>query len=428
MTAWLSAGRNAAGLLRGRVPGQLVIQLTDRCNATCPQCGMRVTERFDRSRLSMDDLRRMIDAAAQKGIQALSFTGGEPMLLFEDLAELIRYAGAAGIPYIRTGTNGCCFMHSLRPDFRSRIARIAHTLADTPLRNFWISIDSAVAGVHEAMRGFPGVVEGIARALPLFHAAGIYPSLNLGINRNIVHDTMGLSPAAAHPTREAYLDEFYHRFRQGFREFYRFAAEMGFTIVNSCYPMSIDDADRGEADLNAVYGASSIDPVIRFSRDEKARLFKALFETIPEFRSKIRIFSPRASVYALYRQYGGGSDLPPYPCRGGMDFFYINARDGDTYPCGYRGAENLGKFWDLDLSSRRNGDRCVACDWECFRDPSVLFGPILEAASRPQALIRRVLKDGKCGTLWGEDLKYYRACDFFDGRKPPDYDRLGRFR
>ena len=113
MTERVSLFRQAAGLLRGRVPGQLVIQLTDRCNAACPQCGMRATVRFDRSSLSMDEVRRMIDAAAEKGVQALSFTGGEPMLRFADLAELIRYAGAAGIPCIRTGTNGFFFMHEI---------------------------------------------------------------------------------------------------------------------------------------------------------------------------------------------------------------------------------------------------------------------------------------------------------------------------
>lgn len=427
MNGWLPAGRQFAGLLRGRVPGQVVVQLTDRCNATCPQCGMRVTERFDRSRLSMDEVRGIIDAAAEKGVRALSFTGGEPMLIFEDLAELIRYAGAAGIPYLRTGTNGFFFTNSHRPDFKSRIARFVDTLADTPLRNFWISIDSAVPRVHETMRGFPGVVEGIRSALPVFHAAGIYPSVNLGVNRNISEGTAGLSTAAGQLSRDEYLNAFYHRFRDGFREFYRFAVDMGFTLVNSCYPMSIDDGDGAEGDLSAVYAASSVDRVVRFSPEEKALLFRALFDTIPEFRSEIRIFSPRASVYELWRQYSGSPQEDPYPCRGGKDFFFVNARDGNTYPCGYRGDENLGKFPDLDLASLKNGDRCVACDWECFRDPSTLFGPILEGLARPASLLERLRHDRAYGGIWVEDLRYYRACDFFNGRTAPDYIRLGRF-
>jgi hypothetical protein len=287
-------------------------------------------------------------------------------------------------------------------------------------------MDSSVPEVHETMRGFPGMVEGIAKALPIFHAAGIYPSINLGINRNIAEETVGFSEATFRKGRGEYLGAFYHRFRKGFQEFYRCASDMGFTIVNSCYPMSIDSADAAEGSLSAVYAASAVDPVIRFSSEEKAMLFKALCDTIPEYRSRIRIFSPRSSVYALQRQYRSDRDDDAYPCRGGVDFYFINAADGNTYPCGYRGDENLGKFWDLDLASR-NSSGCTACDWECFRDPSTLLGPILEVLSRPRSLLRRLRADATWGAFWREDLGYYRACGFFDGRKAPDYERMSCF-
>ncbi len=71
------------------------------------------------------------------------------------------------------------------PGGNDRIRRLVEMLADTPLRNFWISLDSADPAVHERMRGFPGVVAGIEKALPIFHQHGIYPSANLGINRNM---------------------------------------------------------------------------------------------------------------------------------------------------------------------------------------------------------------------------------------------------
>jgi len=37
--------------LNRHIPGQLVVQITNGCNASCPQCGMRVPERFKRSSL-----------------------------------------------------------------------------------------------------------------------------------------------------------------------------------------------------------------------------------------------------------------------------------------------------------------------------------------------------------------------------------------
>ncbi len=403
-------------LLVGRMPGQLVIQYTDRCNARCPQCGMRITESFRRSRLDSDVVKRIIDSARKKGMQAVSFTGGEPFLYFYEIVELIQYAGDAGIRYTRTGTNGFLFMNSHKPDYEAKITRIAEILAATGLYNFWISMDSADAAVHEEMRGLPGVVAGIKKALPIFHKHGIYPSANLGINRN----TGGFPlPDVSNSLR------FYKSMREAFRKFYMTTIDLGFTMVNACYPMSLEP---GSTDgLHAVYGASSEAPLIQFSPDEKSLVFKALFDTIPEFRSKIRIFSPRSSLYSLLRQYTVGEEYC-YPCRGGIDFFFVDAKGGNTYPCGYRGDENLGKFWGPVLRNGNEGASCKKCDWECFRDPSELFGPLQSLFSRPVAFFERVLKDRAYIGLWLEDLRYSSACGFFNGRSAPDYKALSAFR
>jgi hypothetical protein len=117
----------------------------------------------------------------------------------------------------------------------------------------------------------------------------------------------------------------------------------------------------------------------------------------------------------------------PYPCRGGIDFFFIDSKDGNTYPCGYRGHENMGKYWDLDKTPINKSFDCRQCDWECFRDPSELFGPILQGFSRPFSLLKKYRWDPRFFHLWLEDTKYYKATDFFDGRQPPDYGRLRRF-
>lgn len=160
--------RHVAHFARNRIPGQLVIQFTNHCNARCPQCGMRTTARIARTRLEQAAVKRILDAAARQRTQAVSFTGGEPLLFLDDVVELIDYAGAVGIPYIRAGTNGFLFRGADRSDFEDRVKRLADRLAATPLRNFWISIDSAEPAVHEAMRGLKGVIKGVAKALPLF--------------------------------------------------------------------------------------------------------------------------------------------------------------------------------------------------------------------------------------------------------------------
>ena len=147
--------------LEKRVPGQLVIQITDRCNALCPQCGMRRTEPFERTDLPADQIKRILDRAAANGVEIVSFTGGEPLLRMSELPMLIEYAAGAGIPYIRTGTNGFVFANPGGAGFETRVNRVAEILSRTRLRNLWISVDSSAAAVHEGMRGFSGLIDGI---------------------------------------------------------------------------------------------------------------------------------------------------------------------------------------------------------------------------------------------------------------------------
>ena len=409
-----------------RIPGQLVIQFTDRCNARCPQCGMRVTESFPRTKLTVDEVKRSLDRAAEMGIRAVSFTGGEPLLHFDELIELIEHAGSVGIKHIRTGTNGFQLWRALGPNFHDAVARIADRLAGTPLRNLWISLDSAVPEVHEQMRGFPGIVGAIERALPIFHQRGIFPSANLGINRNIGGKEtrpMLLEDPADEKGEQSAL--FAARYRAAFRRFYQRTVDMGFTTVNACYPMSMESlVDSGE--MAAVYAATSADGIVRFSPREKSLLYATLVDVIPEYRNRIRIFSPLCSLYALAQDHVGCGNTS-YPCRGGIDFFFVDSRDGNTYPCGYRGNQNLGKSWQFDRTAVDRTQQCRSCDWECFRDPSELVGPLVEAVVAPVRLLNRLRCDRSYFRLWLEDWQYYWACDFFDGRRPPDLGRLGRF-
>ncbi len=403
---------NVIPILKGRIPGQLIIQYTDSCNATCPQCSMRKTEDFKRSKLEKEEICRIIDSAAQQNIQAISFTGGEPFIYKDELIELIKYASNKGVPLIRTGTNGYMFKDWQSSDFEYRMHKFAEELSGTNLRNFWISIDSAQPETHEQMRGLKGVIKGIEKALPIFHEHGIYPSANLGINRN----TGGTGKISVKMSDKA---AFYQEFKESFEMFYKFIIGLGFTMTNACYPMSSGENENTE--MNAVYGAVSSSPVITFSKEEKIQIFRALMDTIPRFRTGIRIFTPLASLYSLIKQYEGQDEFS-LPCRGGIDFFYVEANEGNTYPCGYRGDENLGKFYNMDLKSMNRKPFCKECDWECFRDPSEQIGFLAGTVRSP--IKSRSKKDYLYKTLWKQDIKYYRQCDYFDGRKPMNMPAL----
>jgi hypothetical protein len=294
-------------VLMNHVPGQLVTQYTDECNAGCPQCGMRRFNPFQLSRLDNDTCRRTIDSAAQSGVVSLSFPGGEPLLYLDDIIVLLRYARISGIPYTSTGTNGSIFMQHGSPGFEKRISEIALKLKETGVYTYWISIDSHDETLHEHMRGLPGVIQGIRKALPIFHKHGIYPSANLCISKAVT-GFKGIN-----------TDDplsYYEAFRHNFRLFYEFIIGLGFTIANACYPLSI--ADEDDAKLKAVYKATSSSGHMLFSDAERALVYRALFDTIPEYRGRIRIFSPRCSLYSLIRDHEGIAEASS-PCMGGSD-------------------------------------------------------------------------------------------------------------
>lgn len=421
-----SALNLASLLIRQRTPGQLVIQFTNHCNAGCPQCGMNVGGSVSRSRLDDDKVMAVIETAAKAGVKVVSFTGGEPLLFWKQLRRYIHAAGRAGIELIRTGTNGYVFADSHRAGFESRIKRLADEIAETPLRNFWISLDSAVPSVHEGMRALPGVVAGIEKALPIFHRRGIYPSANLGINRNLAGERDPLLYPGLSALGKDRRWAFYRRFVTSFERFYRFVIDLGFTMVNACYPMSL--AKEGSLDdRSAVYAAASLDRLVTFTPDEKLIMFQALMEAISNYRSRIRIFSPLCSLHALVQQYRGETGRSR-PCRGGIDYFFIDAVKGHYFPCGFRGAEDLGGHLDYPIPSRRDRrTECRLCDWECFRDPSELFGPLLDLFSNPWRLLKKWGGDREALAYWLADLRYYRACDLFHGRKPLNRAALSRF-
>jgi len=400
-------------LIRGRTPGQLIIQMTDRCNASCPQCGMRKQESFKRTRLETRKLKKIIDKAAENRVKALSFTGGEPFLYQQDLLDHISYAKRQNIPYIRTGTNGFMFQNSNMPGYVQKMREFAAKLKKSGLYTFWISLDTSDILTHEKNRGLPGVVDGIRTALLVFREEGIYPSANLGINRTIIKEKLSITSESTDEEKEA----FYEAYANGFRRFYDFAAGLGFTIANACYPMSMSE--------EAVYRAESADDMVCYNSTEKHYLFKAMYDVISEYRGKLRIFTPKSSLLHLVRQYGGTDT--GFACYGGIDYFFVESATGHAFPCGFRAACDMGDYEELDMKALRQKPECRLCDWECFRDPSNQTGPLAEFFRSPFAIAIKFVTDREYAVQWWTDILYYFACGMFDFRKAPDYMLMSWF-
>ena len=268
------------------------------------------------------------------------------------------------------------------------------------------------------MRGLPGIMEGLKKGLRIFHDIGLFPTANMGINRNMAGWLTAGINRQDYGSEVEYLKNFFEGFRKGFECFISNVISMGFTMVSFCYPMSIDNEKT--TGLKPVYAATSTDQIVSFDAMEKVQIFNTLRLATERFRHQIRIFTPQCALYSLSRQYADQADHT-YPCRGGVDYFFIDSRDALSYPCGYRGKDALGKF---DQCGRSNVKNCRLCDWECFRDPSELFGPIYQLFSKPFNLLQKLKKDQTFFKYWMADIRYYLASDFFNGRIPMRRDKL----
>ena len=126
--------------------------LTYRCNLACEHCYLDAggkplvrTENFaDRSELSTDQCRKVIDDICEFAPEALVIlTGGEP-LLRRDILEIVRYAAEREL-WVVVGSNGVRITENL-----------ARILAGEGVRGLALSLDALDAEVHDGFRRVRG--------------------------------------------------------------------------------------------------------------------------------------------------------------------------------------------------------------------------------------------------------------------------------
>ena len=116
----------------GRAITYLRISLTDRCNLRCvycmPQEGLLWQPRADQ--LSVDEIVRVVETAAQGGVKRVRLTGGEP-LVHPHIVEIVRLiASIQNIEEVSLTTNAML------------LERLAQPLVDAGLTRVNISLDS----------------------------------------------------------------------------------------------------------------------------------------------------------------------------------------------------------------------------------------------------------------------------------------------
>jgi len=78
------------------LPHTVTLMTTDRCTASCRTCGVGAGPTGSQ-RLSLHDMRRYVDEAAELGVRLVVFSGGEPFFLGQELDAAVRHAASAGL-------------------------------------------------------------------------------------------------------------------------------------------------------------------------------------------------------------------------------------------------------------------------------------------------------------------------------------------
>lgn len=166
----------------GRPLRDLRLSVIEACNFRCPYCmpADRVPDDHGldaASRLSFDQIERLVRGFVRVGVRKLRITGGEP-LLRKRLPELIaRLAALDGLDDIALTTNG------------SLLAAQARALREAGLHRLTVSLDTLDPAGFAALSGRRGVLDDVLRGLDAAREAGFTRTkLNCVVQRGVNDD------------------------------------------------------------------------------------------------------------------------------------------------------------------------------------------------------------------------------------------------
>lgn len=169
------------GLPASTNPEQVTISITEECPNRCIHCALPDTRH--RIRLSIPDVKDIIDQSVDMGATQIIFDGGEPMV-YEGLEELIAHVPDAAVSTVFTSGSGLT---------REK----AQALHNAGLHAVNVSLDSPQEGEHDRIRGREGVfceaLTGIAHCLD----AGLLVDIYVVVAPHNIHDLEGFHDLAA---------------------------------------------------------------------------------------------------------------------------------------------------------------------------------------------------------------------------------------
>lgn len=159
-----------------------VVEITDRCNLTCPTCYAGSSPAYGRHR-SLEEVKKMLDAVVTNEHEpdVVQISGGEPTL-HPQLFEILDYAKSLPIKHLMLNTNGIEIARSR--EFTERLAAYA------PNFEIYLQFDSFRNEVLQAMRG-ASLYNVRMDALEHLNALNLSTTLVVTVQKNRNDDEIG---------------------------------------------------------------------------------------------------------------------------------------------------------------------------------------------------------------------------------------------
>lgn len=159
-----------------------LIEVTDRCNLTCPVC-YSDSGTHRKTQRSLEEIERMLDAVvANEGEpDVVQISGGEPTI-HPDFWEILDAARRRPIKHLMVNTNGIRI--AKEPSFARRLATYQ------PGFELYLQFDSLRGEVHQALRG-QDLSDVRMRALDALDEAGVSTTLVVTVKRGLNDHELG---------------------------------------------------------------------------------------------------------------------------------------------------------------------------------------------------------------------------------------------
>lgn len=164
-------------VLKKNIPWLIELSVTYRCQCKCIHCsvGNYLNDAGGKPELSVEEIKRILDQAAEMGIPKVDFFGGEP-LMKEGIVELVEYGEKIGL-YISITTNAWLLTEDL-----------AKQLGRAGLSCINVSLDSTEEEAHDKLRGLPGLHKKVVDAVKYCNDSGIPVIMSTYVTRKHIEN------------------------------------------------------------------------------------------------------------------------------------------------------------------------------------------------------------------------------------------------